>query len=123
MRRAAAFRGVPRAGALHEDLSHRQRGDGQEVRLVGELARPFGGESNVGFVDERRGLQRLAWALAADVSRRDAAQLVIDERHQVRVLHRQLPIPNAQLPKSTLNGPRLLGVGSWELGVVTSSRP
>ena len=50
--RAAALGREPRARALDEDLAHRQRGDGQEVRAVGELARTLGGEPEVGLVDE-----------------------------------------------------------------------
>ena len=62
LRRAAALGRAARPRALHEDLAHRERGDGEEVRAVGELARPLGGEPDERFVDERRGLQRLARA-------------------------------------------------------------
>ena len=36
------------------------------------------GEPQVGLVDERRGLQRLAGSLAAHVSRRQPSKLVVD---------------------------------------------
>ena len=79
---AAALGGVAGAGALHQDLAHRQRGNGDEVGAVLELARPLGRQLEEGFVDERRGLESLAGPLAADVARGDAAQLVVDERQQ-----------------------------------------
>jgi hypothetical protein len=55
------------------------------VGAVLKLARPFGGEPHERFVDERRRLQGLPRALAAHVAGGDAAQLVIDERHQVGI--------------------------------------
>src|SRR5262249_9151843 len=67
------------ARAFDEDLTHRSCGDADEVALV--VPRRAGvRESDVGLVDERRRLQRLAGAFTAHVTGRDAAQLVVHER-------------------------------------------
>ena len=81
---AAALGGVPRARALHQNLPHRERRDGEEVRAVLPVVRVLGDQPDVGFVDERRRLQRLPGLLAAEVRRGQPAQLVVDERHQLR---------------------------------------
>ena len=39
-------------------------------------------EPHVGLVDERRGLERVAGALAPHVAAREAAHLVVDERDE-----------------------------------------
>jgi len=74
---------VPRPCALDENLPHRERGDGEEVRAAVELADALGGEADEGLVDERGGLNGLPRPLAPHVAGRDAPQLVVDERHQI----------------------------------------
>ena len=63
--RAAALLRVARARPLDQDLAHRVRRDGAEVRAVLPAAGLVLQEAQVGFVDERRRLQRLAGPLAA----------------------------------------------------------
>ena len=68
LRAAAALDGVARPGPLHEDLSHRQRGDGEKVRAAVELSRALAGEADEGLVDERSRLDGLARPLASHVA-------------------------------------------------------
>src|SRR5687767_12394966 len=77
--RAAALGGAARAGALDQNLTHRVRGDGAEVGAVLPPARAVLHQPQVGLVHERRRLQRLPRFLAADVTRREPAQLLVDE--------------------------------------------
>src|SRR5688572_32966104 len=79
---AAALLGVARAGALHEDLPHRQRRNGEEVRAVLPRLVFFLAQSQKRFVDQGGGLQRLARPLVAQVVGREPPQLVIYLRHQ-----------------------------------------
>src|SRR6185503_14710949 len=83
LRTAAALDGVARPCPLHEDLSHRQCGDGEKVRAAVELARALAGEAQEGLVDEGSGLDGLARPLASHVSCGNAPQLVVDERHEL----------------------------------------
>ena len=83
LRTAAALDRVPRPRALHEDLPHRERRDGQEVRAAVEVTGALAGEPDERFVDQCGGLQRLTRPLAAHVAGGDASQLVVDERHQL----------------------------------------
>jgi hypothetical protein len=80
--RPAALDGPARTGALHEDLPHRQRGNGHEVGAVLEVSRALRGRADERLVDERRGLQRLPGTFASDVSGGNPPQLVVHERHQ-----------------------------------------
>ncbi len=99
-RRTAALERPPGARALDEDLPHRQRGDGEEVRASIEVPRALGRHAHERFVHESRGLKGLPGTLASDVAGGDAPQLVVDERHQfgwiLRHLNSQLPTPNSQ---------------------------
>src|SRR5205814_5207848 len=71
-----------RTRALNENLPHRQRGNGEEMRAVREWPRLLGGQADKRFVDERGRLQGLPRPLASDVAGGDATKLVVDERHQ-----------------------------------------
>ena len=97
LRRAAALVGVARPRALHQDLPHRQRGDGEEVRAVLELARRARPASRT-KASLTSAVACSVWPgpLAADVAGRDAPQLVVDERHQLGSGSRQLRLPGAR---------------------------
>jgi len=57
---AAALLAVPVPREFHQDPTHRLRGDGEEVRAVLPLDPVEIDEPDIGFVDKRRGLKRVA---------------------------------------------------------------
>lgn len=59
---------APRAGPLDEDLPHRDRGNGDETRTCLPILLLVLDETEIGLVDERRGLQRLARPLTSQVA-------------------------------------------------------
>ena len=80
--RAAALLRAACARALDQDLPHGMRRDRAEVRAVLPAIRLVLHQAEVGLVDERRRLQRLARPLAAQVVGREPPQLLIDDRQQ-----------------------------------------
>ena len=80
--RAAALLRAAGARPLDQDLAHRVRGDRAEVRAVLPALRAILHQPQVGLVDERRRLERLARTLAAQIRRRQPAQLLVDDRQQ-----------------------------------------
>jgi hypothetical protein len=60
----AAFQGAAMAGVIDQDASHGFGGGAIEVPPVLELQLAQAGQPQVGFVDQRRGLQRVFRALA-----------------------------------------------------------
>ena len=81
-RAPAALLRAARARALDQDLPHRVRRDGAEVRAVLPALRPILQQPQIRLVDERRRLQRLPGTLAAQIARRQAPQLLVDDRQQ-----------------------------------------
>ena len=85
---AAAPGALLRAGVLDEDAAHRLCRRREEVAAPG----PVGGvvvalaaadQSQVGLVDQRRGLERLSGPLRRHPHGRQAAQLVVHQRQQL----------------------------------------
>ena len=79
--RAAALFTEPGLGVIHQDTSHLPRGHGEEMRAV------LPGDIHLDQLDERfvndgRGLQRVARPLALHVAAGAVAQLLIYERRQ-----------------------------------------
>lgn len=70
------------AGVVDQDAAHHLRGDGQEVRFVGECGGVASEQAHVGLVDQRRRLQRVSRILALQPAYGDAMQLAVDERDQ-----------------------------------------
>ena len=68
------------AGPLDENAAHRERRGREEVAAAIPAARGLaGGHAKVGFVDERRRLQRLiGLALAGQAGPRESPEFVID---------------------------------------------
>ena len=82
-RARAALGGVPRPGMIDEHGAHHVGGDGEEVRpVLPRLAWMLLREAHVGLVHQRRRLQRVVRTLAAQMPRRDAAQLRVDQLHE-----------------------------------------
>src|SRR5712691_8468949 len=106
-RRPSAFRRVPGACALYEDLAHGEGGNGHEMRTVLESPRALPDQPDERFVHERRGLQGLAGPLAVDVAGRQAAELFVDERHQ---LGDRLLVAAANLLETACRAGRSTGV-------------
>ncbi len=77
---------VRRAGArvVVEDAAHRLGGGAEEVRAVLPRQLLWTDEAQERFVHERRRLQRVAGAFAAQRLLRQRAQLLVDERQQLR---------------------------------------
>ena len=71
-----------RARVVDEDASHQLRGDAVEVRAVLPADVLLVYQPEVGFVNQRGGLQCVAGALPADVLAGQPAQLPVDQRHQ-----------------------------------------
>ena len=92
----AAFARVVSAGLIHEDLAHETCGQREQVCTIPQVNAIEVHEPQVGFVDERRRLKKVAGAFRAEVRVRDAAQLVIHQRYDaiqcVRIA--LLPSPN-----------------------------
>src|ERR1043165_1738584 len=91
--RAAAALGVrvaPRV--IDQDPPHDLRGDGEEVRTIGPLHVFLIDETNVSFVDERGGLERVAFSFPAHVAAREPVQFVVDQGIQL-VERGLVPVP------------------------------
>src|SRR5205085_11063314 len=71
------------ACALDEDTAHGLSGDGKEVRAVARTHPRVVDEPEIRLVDERRGLESIAGALAPHLSVCQASQFLIDQGHQV----------------------------------------
>jgi hypothetical protein len=69
------------ARVIDEHLSHDSRGDREEVRLALPLDARLIGESEECFVDERRRVQRVAFALALELPMGNRTQLGIYQRN------------------------------------------
>ena len=68
---------------LHQDPPHRPRGHGEEVRAVLPLDSVHIDQTDVGFVDECRGLERVVGALASHVAPGQCVELLVDERNEL----------------------------------------
>ena len=72
------------AGVLHEDAPHGLRGCGEEVAAAIPALRLIGvHESQVRFVDQGRGRQRLPRRFLGHLLRRQLAQLLVDQRQEL----------------------------------------
>jgi len=77
---AAVARRVPAAGAINEDAAHGFGGGGEEVRAAIPFLIFAASQPQPGFVNQRGGLQGLAWRFAGHFVRGQPFQFVIDKR-------------------------------------------
>jgi hypothetical protein len=71
-----------RASRFHQNPSHDSRRHGKQVVPVLPVNRLGISEAHICLVNERRGLERMAAALATHVVMRETSQFVVDERRQ-----------------------------------------
>ncbi len=79
---ASALQGAARARMVHEHATHHLRGDGEELGAALPARVVLAIEAQPGLVHERRGLERVALALAAQGARRLPAKLRVHQRHE-----------------------------------------
>ncbi len=74
----ASLAGFPAHGVVHEDPSHRLRGDREKMRAVlpGDAVEPD--QLDVRFVDDRRCVERVVTPLPTQMPTRNLTQLVVD---------------------------------------------
>src|SRR4029078_8674886 len=72
-----------RAGVIYEYAPHSLRGHRIKVSAILPAHAPVFDQPHVRFVDQGRGLQRMAGTLAAHVVSSESPHLLIDEGHQV----------------------------------------
>ena len=78
---AAAFERMFAARVLDQDPAHHARRDAEEMRAILPVHIRVD-QPQIGFMDQRRGLERMSLGLAPELSPRQPAQLRIDERNQ-----------------------------------------
>src|SRR5262245_47652207 len=74
---AAALEGPLLAGRLNQNAPHGFRRGGEEVPTPVELL--IANETEVGFVDERRGIEGVVGSFRSQTRRRQPPQLIVDE--------------------------------------------
>src|SRR5690348_8777335 len=72
------------AGVIDQNVTHYLRGYPEEMRPVLPLRLTVGDEADIGFIDERRYLQRMARPLPPHQPGRNAGQFPMDGSHQLR---------------------------------------
>jgi len=82
--RSAPLLRQPGARGIDEDLPHGPRGQRKEMCSVLPVDTPGVNEAQVGFVDERGGLQVVARRLLAHPGVGNLAEFSVDERRQAR---------------------------------------
>src|SRR5262249_23395901 len=70
-------------GMVDEDSAHRLRGHAEKMCSILPTDLALVDESQVDLMDQRRRLQRVVYALTSKLARRDAPELVVDERQQL----------------------------------------
>ena len=103
------------ASVVHQDSSHQRRGHGEEMSAVAPPQRVEARQAHVRLVDEGRRLQRVTGALAAHVVMGEAAQLLVDDRHELGGVAvegpvRSIHVRSAHEPESIATAP--YGVGA-----------
>ena len=68
--------------SIDQDMPHRERRDGEEVRTVAPLRRRLVDEFDVRLVDERGRRERAAASTDRKLSMGDGAQLPVHDRHE-----------------------------------------
>lgn len=73
--------GQPSSRMVDQDLAHGACGDGEEMTAIAPRYAVLVGEFEISFVDQAGGVQGLGETLA-ELTPGDAAQIVVDRRHQ-----------------------------------------
>jgi hypothetical protein len=76
---AVAFAGAAAACVVDQDAAHLRGRDGEEVHAIVHLERLAAEEAEIGLVDQRRGLQNVAGAFAAQVAGGQPVQVGVDD--------------------------------------------
>ena len=74
---------VMRAGMIDQDLPHHACGDSIKVRAIFPARLAIIDHTEIRFVNERGGLQRVVGALALQIPAREGPQLLVNQRHQL----------------------------------------
>lgn len=82
---AAPFVGTLAAGVIDQDLAHDAGRHREEMRAVLPLRLFLIYQPNISFMDQSRCLQRVVRPFAAEVSGREPAKLVVNQRYQLRL--------------------------------------
>src|SRR5262249_17931059 len=80
--RAAALPAATVTREVYERVAHQARGGGKKESAVFQRRLIGVNQPQIGFVDERSGLQSMASAFTTHVVFRQPAQFVVNERHQ-----------------------------------------
>ena len=67
---------------VHQDTPHHRRGKAEKVRPIAPVDALLAHQPEKRLVDDRRGLQRMGDAFAAQLRRRDALELAVDAREE-----------------------------------------
>jgi hypothetical protein len=73
---------TPSPGVVNQNVAHYLGGHGEKVRAILPLNILRTRHSNIGLIDQRRSLQRVAIALALHVTMGNAPYLVVHQRRQ-----------------------------------------
>ena len=82
VRHAASAFQIAAPRVVHQNAAHQLRRNGEKMGAVLPLHAVVVHQPQVGFVDQGRGLQAVAGALARHVAVRQAVKLLIDDRRQ-----------------------------------------
>ena len=80
---SSSFAGLPSASMVHQDLAHQPRRHSKEMRAVLPVGARLIDESQVGLMDKRRWLQRVALAFFPQVAGCKLTKFPVDERSQL----------------------------------------
>ena len=79
---SASLTCTPAARVIDENFAHQTRCHRKEVHAIAECHAIEIHQPHIGFVNERRGLQRVILTFQPQSGARDSPELVIDERHE-----------------------------------------
>ena len=79
---AAALVSIPGARVVHQDAAHHLRGDADEMGLALPLNAVQLANLQVGFVNQRGGLESVVLAFATQVARRHTVHFGVNQRCQ-----------------------------------------
>src|SRR5262245_51080377 len=83
LRAAPAFLVAARSREVHENAPHQSRRHRKKMGAVLPLHLFEIDQPQVGFVDERCRLKRMAWPFGRHLSQRQPSQLLVDDRHEL----------------------------------------
>ena len=71
------------AGVVDEDAAHQARGDAVEVRAALPVDLRGVDQPQIGFVDQRGGLEGMVAVFLAQITARELAQFLVHQRHEL----------------------------------------